>query len=268
MNENQRPVLINDPDMTLASPRFDAEATVTAQPVVPIVRRAADHANAAVGRVVSLSNRRRSLLLGMFVVSALFVGVAGGFGLALYRDRQTADAAVNLPAPPETTSSQPNVKDTPAAITQTTGARKDETRSQRTTTDAPIVSTRSRDSRSEANATVKETSRDSSAATTRRKKTDNADDRTASVKDRNSRTAKTSADEERSRVRDERERRRGERREEKRSRQDERASRREVRAIDRVGDVLSNRPRRATQRNAPETRRVDRIRDIFEGRQP
>ncbi len=267
MNENQRPVLINDPDMTLASPRFDAEATVTAQPVVPIVRRAADHANAAVGRVVSLSNRRRSLLLGMFVVSALFVGVAGGFGLALYRDRQTADAAVNLPAPPETTSSQPNVKDTPAAITQTTGARKDETRSQRTTTDAPVVPMRSRESRSEVNAT-KETSRDSSAATTRRKKTDDADDRTASVKDRNSRTAKASADEERSRVRDEKERRRGERREEKRSRQDQRASRREVRAIDRVGDVLSNRPRRATQRNAPETRRVDRIRDIFEGRQP
>ncbi len=257
--------------MTLATPRFDAEATVTAQPVVPIARRAADHANAAMGRVVSLSNRRRSLLLGMFVVSALFVGVAGGFGLALYRDRQTADASssANLSAPPETIASQSDVKDTPAAITQTTGARRDETQSQRTTTEAPVVPARDSRERAETNDTAKETSRDSSAATTtRRKKTDDTDNRTSPSDNRNSRTAKASAEENRSRVKDERESRREERREEKRSRQEERASRREVRAIDRVGDVLSNRPRRASQRNAPEPRRVDRIRDIFEGRQP
>ena len=276
MNENQRPILINDPDVTLPTPRFDAEATVTAQPVVPIARRAADHASAAVGRVVSLSNRRRSLMLGMFVVSALFVGVAGGFSLALYRDRQAANApsAANLPAPPDTAAAQSNLKDTPAAITQTTGTRGDETRNE-TTTDAPAVTPRSRESRAEANDVANDTNRDSSAAatTTRRKQADDAGNRTAASDNRTSRpperTAKASAEDDRSRVKEERERRREERREEKRSRQEERASRREARAINRVGDVLSNRPRRAAQRNsAPEPRRVDRIRDIFEGRQP
>ncbi|MBA2339028.1 MAG: hypothetical protein H0V88_01420 [Pyrinomonadaceae bacterium] len=265
MNQNQQTVLTNDPDVTIASPRFDVEATITAKPVEPLARRAANQANAAVGRVVSLSNRRRSLLVGMFVASALLVGVAGGFALALYRHRQTADAAssANLAAPPEATASQSHTaEDARAVMTQTTAAAKPET-SNSTRTDAPVATAHSRETRAAS---------DDAATTHRHKGSDDKSDRTTSTDERNSRKPERAAnapiEDNRSRAKDERERRREERAQEKSNRQEERASRREARAIDRVGDVLENRPRRVVQRNAPEPRRVDRIRDIFEGRQP
>lgn len=275
MIENQQTVLTNDPDITIASPRFDVEATITAKPVEPLARRAANQANAAVGRVVSLSNRRRSLLVGMFVASALLVGVAGGFALALYRHRQTADASssANLDTSPEATAPQSDMaKDTPATMTQTTASAKHETSSS-TRTDALLATARSRDTRAASNdAASAGTSRDSSATTSRHKTPDDKSERTARADERNSRKPERAAnrpvEDNRSTVRDDRERRHEERAEDKSRRQEERASRREARAIDRVGDVLSNRPRRVVQQNAPEARRVDRIRDIFEGRQP
>lgn len=264
MNENQQTLLTSNPEAAIGTPLFDMEATITAKPVEPLARRAAYHANAAMGRVAALSSRRRAWLLGLFVASALFVGVAGGFALALYGNRQTADAArADSITPPETSVPPSDAKDAPptAAIAQTTAGENETLRGN--VSDAPPTAA-ARAANDDTNTVKRETNRDSSIAANRNKKSDDKADRTLRANARNSRAS--NVENNRAEVKDERERRREERAaDNRRRRQDERESRREARAIDRVGDVLSSRPRRASQRNAPEPRRVDRIRDIFEG---
>src|ERR1043165_375131 len=70
-----------DGGMTVPAPLFDEEATLGAQPVVPLAAAS------------SAGTTSRLPLIALLVVLAVSAGVVGGFAIGVYRSRQNKQAA-------------------------------------------------------------------------------------------------------------------------------------------------------------------------------
>jgi hypothetical protein len=77
------------PEEQLPTPHFDAEATLTARPVVPLTDQEAYQMNYA-ARGAAKPFWRRPALLALIVLAAVSVGVAAGFAIGIYRNRNAA----------------------------------------------------------------------------------------------------------------------------------------------------------------------------------
>lgn len=102
-----------DPEATNVSPLFDEEATVVAQPVVPLDDRAvAEDVGTYVGTgtappVYARAWRRRTQWMVALVASALAVGtIAGIIGLRLYQRGRTTPAPAQVEQTPVQTETQ------------------------------------------------------------------------------------------------------------------------------------------------------------------
>jgi hypothetical protein len=71
-----------DGEQTIPAPLFDVEATLGAQPVVPLSEATSSGAT-----------RRRLPLIALLIVLAVGAGVAGGFAIGVYKSRQTKQEA-------------------------------------------------------------------------------------------------------------------------------------------------------------------------------
>jgi len=101
MNERRRiiiPIGAN-PDEPLSTPHFDTDATLTARPVVPL----SDQETSQIHYGVYQGNDskpfwKRPALLALVVVIAVGAGVAAGFAISIYRNRQaTTPPVANSP---------------------------------------------------------------------------------------------------------------------------------------------------------------------------
>jgi type IV secretory pathway VirB10-like protein len=90
------------PDEPLPTPHFDAEATLTARRVVPLSEQDTSrrqHGGYAKGAAKPFW--KRPALLALIVLVAIGLGVAAGFAISMYRNRQTAQTPA-ASAPPAT----------------------------------------------------------------------------------------------------------------------------------------------------------------------
>jgi hypothetical protein len=232
-------------DEPLPTPHFDAEATLTARPVMPLNDQEAhqmpygDYA----GRAQKPFWRRPALLVAI-VLAAIGVGVAAGFAIGIYRNRSTAQ-------PPVTTAPAPTMEDTePSQTVEPTPEERIATISEQRE-EEPAVEP-------EEEAEPKEEERE--RTTTRNERRDNDDEASQPVvaKPPVARDKKPIKVDEYT-IEDERAERQAER---ERRREERRAERRERRR--RQGDEEISVPRGIERAG----REVDRIREIFEGRQP
>jgi hypothetical protein len=96
-----------DADATLATPRFDEEETVLAQPVVPIdaeeLPPTADPSVVAPAAYAQPRAARRQWPLALILLSALAGSILGGAGLYFVQKQRRADAA-----PPKAVQPQPS----------------------------------------------------------------------------------------------------------------------------------------------------------------
>jgi hypothetical protein len=230
-----------NPDESLPTPHFDAEATLTARPVIPLSEQEnfrMQHGVYAAG--VEKPFWKRPALLALIVLVAVGVGVAAGLAIGIYKNRSAAQTPV-ASAPPSTTVEnakvdQPVVEQSVPAPTQQARADVPET----------PVETPAEPKAEERERTVRNDER--TAARNERKSDDNEVSPPIIVRDRKRDRRTDDDDDEALNDRQaERERRRDDRRERRRRGRDEDAM--DIpRQIERAG------------RN--------RIREIFEGRQP
>ena len=94
-----------EPDEPLSTPHFDAEATLTARPVVPLgdQENYQNHYNNYGARPAKPFWKRPALLVPI-ILAAVGIGVAAGFAIGLYRSRNAA--------------AQPPVATTPSPVTE------------------------------------------------------------------------------------------------------------------------------------------------------
>lgn len=106
----------HDPEATVISPRFDDEATVIAQPVVPLDDKAVTedlgtyvNTGTAPPVVERAWKRRRQLTVALVLIALILGTVAGVVGLRLYQSNRAADrpAASNEQTQSAAESSQP-----------------------------------------------------------------------------------------------------------------------------------------------------------------
>lgn len=90
------------PDEPLPTPHFDAEATMTARPVVPLNDQESHqvpYGNYA-GRAAAKPFWKRPALLALIVLAAVGIGVAAGLAIGIYRNRNAAETPVaTTPSP-------------------------------------------------------------------------------------------------------------------------------------------------------------------------
>lgn len=118
MNERRKIIIPTgtDPDEPLTTPHFDAEATLTARPVIPLSEQETfrmhygDYAGQALQPFW-----KRPALLALIVLVAVGVGVAAGLAIGIYRNRKTAEVPVTAaqPAPVESASTGQVVEQAP-----------------------------------------------------------------------------------------------------------------------------------------------------------
>jgi hypothetical protein len=231
-----------DPDEPLPTPHFDAEATLTARPVVPLNDQETYQMH--YGGRAQKPFWKRPVLLALIVLVAVGIGVAAGLTIGMYRNRQAAetpvaatppsaaeDAAADQvieepqPQPPVTQEARAVVPDEP-----------EEEEGAPAPAAEPKVEERERTTRSERKADDDEARQPAAAkpAVVRDKKPIKVDEYI---------------------IEDGREARRAEK---EQRREERRAERRERRRRERGGEINIERA----------GREVDRIREIFEGRQP
>jgi hypothetical protein len=98
-----------NPDESLPTPHFDAEATLTARPVIPLSEQEKfrmQRGGYATG--VEKPFWKRPMLLALIVLVAVGVGVAAGLTIGIYKNRSAAQTPV-ASAPPSTTVQNENV---------------------------------------------------------------------------------------------------------------------------------------------------------------
>jgi hypothetical protein len=243
MNERKKIIIQTgtNPDESLPTPHFDAEATLTARPVVPLSEQDAFQKQAGgYGHRPVKPFWKRPALLALIVLVAAGVGVAAGLAIGVYRNRNAAPTpVVNTPAASEENANvslpveqQPPTRQARASVPES---------AQVTPPVEPKVEERERtDERADRRNEPKRDGADDVAAppqpVARDKKRDknDGDDESVVFDDRQT----------------ERERRRDERRDRRRRQRDE------EQAVD-----IPRRVERVEQG-------VNRIREIFEGRQP
>jgi len=236
MNERRKIVIQtgSDADDSLSTPHFDAEATLTARPVVPLAEGVAA-GQAYAPRNMKTGKSRNPLLLVLIVLGAIGLGVATGLAIGFYKNRQTSapPVATESPAPAPDANADKVVEPPQPQPTQAEEARA----SVPEVTEEPSV--QPKDEKPERAARDERDDDDRKATPPivpedRRK----ADDEDAEDADEEERRA-------------ERQRRREERRERRRRERDLEQPAEFPRDIERAG-----------------REGINRIRDIFEGRQP
>lgn len=259
MAERRKIIIETGAGEPLSTPHFDAEATLTARPVVPLTDQEAHRASYAAAPARAFW--KRPALLIPIILAAVGIGIAAGFAIGIYRNRattaQTPVAVAPTPAAENTDLSQtvqppPAQAEVPepetrAAIPEEKEEAKEEAKKEEPEEPAVVVKTEERE--------VKAEERERPVRTARRdeKDDDNNDDSRQPVAVRppaNSRERKPIKVDEY-----EIEDMRGERQAERSRRREERRDRRRRQRDDDFG----------IQRGV---READRIREIFEGRQP
>jgi type IV secretory pathway VirB10-like protein len=236
MNERKRIIIQTgaNPDESLSTPHFDAEATLTARPVVPLSEQ--DAYQKQYGGYAGHARKpfwKRPALLALIVLVAAGVGVAAGLAIGFYKNRNAAPTPV-VSAPSSTDEkagvSQPAEQPAPTPTRQARATVPENP--VETAPPEPKAEERERPARNERKSDDNEVI----PPVVRDKKRDKASDDDESVV----------LDEKQA----ERERRRDERRERRRRQRDEEQAVEVPRQVERV------------------ERGVNRIREIFEGRQP
>jgi type IV secretory pathway VirB10-like protein len=90
------------PDEPLPTPHFDAEATMTARPVVPLSDQESQQAHYGnyAGRNAAKPFWKRPALLALIVLVAVGIGVAAGLAIGIYRNRNAAETPIaTTPSP-------------------------------------------------------------------------------------------------------------------------------------------------------------------------
>jgi type IV secretory pathway VirB10-like protein len=248
--EQRRKIIIpvgGDPQGTIPAPHFDAEATLSAQPVVPLKGSATPPSYNNYGRQGSggsaqraaraSSPWKRSTLL-LVILAAIGVGVASGLAIGFYESRGKVEAPV-VGQPAASESQQPTTPQQPEP-TQSTRAKQPETeaRTPAETSDQQAQKNSDDENQKESRENVNQP-----VARDNRKQTE---ERVPPAVGRDKPTNDTVADE-----RDDRRGRRGRSRDDRRQREDDST------------DPL-NMPRNIKRAR----QEINRIRDIFEGRQP
>jgi hypothetical protein len=116
MAERRKIVIETGASEPLSTPHFDAEATLTARPVVPLTDQEAYGANP--GGYAAPSAKpfwKRPALLIPIILAAVGVGIAAGFAIGIYRNRSAAQTpVVTAPTPaPENTDLSRTVEPPP-----------------------------------------------------------------------------------------------------------------------------------------------------------
>lgn len=265
--EQRRKIIIptgGDPDETLATPHFDAEATLSARPVVPLAEpvsptpemayaTASPGANYARRAPVAASSPWKRSTLILIILTAVSVGVASGLAIGFYQTRTKAPAAAAVAQPDASEQQQATVQPAPAQSTRVqepvvepqAGAQipdapaEKETKESVATKKSSATDAQPDDKQTPARSQPKRDEERATPAVVRERRVDDDDDEYVVRDERDDR-------------RDRRERRREERREGRRHGRD-----------DDSYEPL-NVPRRAERVRQD----INRIRDIFEGRQP
>jgi hypothetical protein len=271
--EQRRKIIIptgRDPEETLATPHFDAEATLSAQPVVPLAEAAAtppgDAYNVRGGGAAyapratssAASPWKRSTLL-FIILAAVGIGIVSGLAIGLYQTRKTTTAAPVAAQPPANDSpqvaTQPEPESTqPAIVDRQQPEQQPEAEAR--IPDTPAVKEPERKASNDADENDDNDDRRASRNNSDDSKRDRARTQPPAVRERPTVTVpiiEERDDDDRQARREERKaRRREERREERRQRRDE------------DDDYPVNVPRSIERARQD----INRIRDIFEGRQP
>jgi hypothetical protein len=245
-----------EPDVPLPTPHFDAEATLTARPVVPLTDQEAQQISYGnyPGRVAAAKPFwKRPALLALIVLVAVGIGVAAGLTIGIYRNRQASESAVatEQPAVPAE-EAQPNqavVEPQPAPTEEARVAIPEEPEE----TTAAVEDAKADDEREE---------REERAAADRNERKDKDDDnneRRPNVVSPPVAREKKPVKIDEYVIENDREARQAEK---EQRREERRAERRERRRRQRADEI--NVPRGIERAG----REVDRIREIFEGRQP
>lgn len=96
------------PEEDLPTPHFDAQAELTAQPVVPLREVSARNALAAL-------SRSSTAFLVLIIIAAVSVGVAGGLLISLYQSTRRSEVPVaSQPSPAGTMAVDPEPAPSPA----------------------------------------------------------------------------------------------------------------------------------------------------------
>lgn len=234
--ERRRIIIPTDaqPDEPLPSPHFDAEATQTAQRVVPLSEQdAALMQRGGYAKGAAKPFWKRPAVLALVVLVAAGIGVAAGFAIGKFRNRQAAQ--------------------TPVATTTPT-ATVENARASQQTVEQPVPTPQPRvavpEKPAETPANTKEQVPDRTARDD--KKGEDKEATPLVVRDnKQDKKAKSNDDQVPDDNQEGRKRRREERRDARRSQREEDAPPNLPRQIDRAGRQINN-----------------RIREIFEGQQP
>jgi hypothetical protein len=238
-------------DEPLPTPHFDAEATLTARPVVPLTDQEnyqTPHGGYA-GRAIAKPFWKRPAMLALIVFVAVGIGLATGLAIGIYRNRQATETPVATGAnAPSSTVEDANdaqivEQPQPAPTEQATAVIPDEPE------DVPV------DEKEE-----KKEDREERTARNERKDDDDDEARQPAIAMkppvvREKKPVKVDENV----IEDEREARRAEK---EQRREERRAERRERRRRGREDEIYVP---RGIERAG---REVDRIREIFEGRRP
>jgi len=234
-----------DTDESLPAPHFDAEATLTAQPVVPLSEQEAvpAHYGYPATRAAKPFWGRTGLVAFVLLVAA-GIGVAAGFAIGIYRNRSAAPPAVQT-QPSSSPEATTQIAQQPTPQPRATISEKvDETPVEQKTDERARPEQEDRDRKTSAGNEPKSDKNDEREATLRPSPPPSARDRKRDKAD----------DDEVDQVFEERQAERERRREE----------RREVRRRQREAEDQIDVPRQIQRAG----QQINRIRDIFEGRQP
>lgn len=220
-----------NPDEPLHSPHFDAEATQTAQRVVPLSDEEARLLQHGYAVHAQKPFWKRPAVIALVVIVAAGIGVAAGFAIGMYRNRQPLAQAPVQNAQPSPTPNTNQVAEQPTPVpSPQVRASLPEKPAETPAPAEPKTEERAATARNEKNSNDEE----APPATSDKKRTQKDESDNAAADDKQA----------------ERERRREARRAERRRQQDE------ENPID-----VPRQMERARQQ-------VNRIREIFEGRQP
>jgi hypothetical protein len=239
MNEKKRIIIQTgaNPDESLPTPHFDAEATMTARPVVPLSEQDAFQKQYGFAGRAQKPFWKRPALLALVVLVAAGVGVAAGLAIGFYKNRNVAPTpVVSAPSSTEENAnvSQPIEQPAPTPMRQARATVPDNP------VETPPVEPKAEErARTDERSTRNERKSDDNEVTPpvvrdKKRGKDNADDESVVLDEKQA----------------ERERKRDERRERRRRERDDEQAVEVPRQVERV------------------ERGVNRIREIFEGRQP
>jgi hypothetical protein len=222
-----------DGEQTVPAPLFDAEATLGAQPVVPLAE-----ANSSGATI------RRLPLIALLVVLAVGAGVAGGFAIGVYKSRQNKQEATATNAT-TTTAATTTASSGPAA---------------QPSAQIPVLASEKSSEPPARTVATDDTTERSSSARDKKSKTDDDEQVIPPVEIRERSDSKKESREEKS------ERRGGGRKDD--DEEEERVARRQRREQRRRARQAEDQDADLNQQIERAGREVNRIREIFEGQRP